>query len=179
MYPYLRAARSLSGKKTQLNSIWDTTHLDMRVWPGDIDIFMELNNGRYLTLMDFGRFDFLKRMDWMKLSRSLKWGGAVAGVSIRYRKRLHLWQKFTLSTRLVAVDDRWLYFGHSVERREEMHASALVRFAITDKNGLVPINKIETALGIKIDRKMPGWVREWDHSDQIRPWLPMKDLTDI
>ena len=31
----------------------------MRVWPNDLDTNAHMNNGRYLTLMDLGRFDLM------------------------------------------------------------------------------------------------------------------------
>lgn len=58
MYPYIRIAKLLtvSNFKPKL-TVTDKSILNLRVWPGDADVFMELNNGRHLTMMDFGRFD--------------------------------------------------------------------------------------------------------------------------
>lgn len=159
----------------ELSSVWEPTRLDMRVWPGDIDVFMEVNNGRYLTIMDIGRFDFLKRAGWGKPGNAKGLGGAVAGASIRYRKRLHLLQKFSLYTQLVGLDDRWWYFLQTIERNDELHTSALVRFAITDKNGSVKTKRVEQLLGIELERRMPDWVQAWDKSDQMRPWELLND----
>ncbi|NDE69198.1 MAG: hypothetical protein EB057_03910, partial [Microbacteriaceae bacterium] len=40
------------------------------VWPTDIDIFMHMNNGIYLTLLDIARFDLMKRAGaWQKLKK--------------------------------------------------------------------------------------------------------------
>lgn len=39
----------------------DTSVLKMRTWPGDLDINFHMNNGRYLTLMDLGRFNLTIR----------------------------------------------------------------------------------------------------------------------
>lgn len=36
----------------------ETVALGMRVWPGDLDISLHMNNGRYLTIMDLGRLRF-------------------------------------------------------------------------------------------------------------------------
>ena len=181
MYPYLRVLKTFTKKVPNLDSIWDSTHQEMHVWPGDIDIFMEVNNGRYLTLMDFGRFEYFRRLSWMDKQNKGKWRwrGAVAGTSIRYRKRLHLFQKFTLSTKLVALDERWWYLGQTVERLGDIHASALVRFAVIDKHGLVPTTKIEDILEQDLDRKMPDWVKHWDDSDQMRPWVSMSKTEEV
>ena len=35
--------------------------LTFRVWPGDLDLNVHMNNGRYLTVMDLGRLDLMAR----------------------------------------------------------------------------------------------------------------------
>ena len=58
MYPYLRTIKVfLTAKRKGDHKLTDLSVMKMTVMPGDIDVFMELNNGRFLTLMDFGRFD--------------------------------------------------------------------------------------------------------------------------
>ncbi len=37
--------------------------IPLMVWPQDIDPFLELNNGRYVTLLDLGRYGFGTRVD--------------------------------------------------------------------------------------------------------------------
>ena len=39
----------------------DESAVGFRVLPGDLDVNVHLNNGRYLALMDLGRFDLLIR----------------------------------------------------------------------------------------------------------------------
>jgi len=149
----------------------------MRVWPGDIDLFLELNNGRYLTLMDFGRFDYFRRLDWPRINDSSPWQGAVAGVSIRYRKRLTLLQTFHIHTRLVALDDRWWYFTQTLERENTIHASALIRFAVLKEGRSMTVDQVEQSLGKRFERKMPDWVKAWHDSDEMRPWTPTSEHT--
>lgn len=177
MYPYLKFVRVITKKAPKVDSIWEPTRLDMRVWPGDIDVFMEVNNGRYLTLMDLGRFDLFKRTGLGQVRLDKSWGGAVAGASIRYRKRLHLFQRYSMFTQLVGLDERWWYFHQTIERNQQLHASALIRFAITDENGTVPVEDVTEALGITLEKRVPDWVQAWDKSDQMRPWQLMEDST--
>lgn len=139
---------------------------------------MEVNNGRYLTLMDFGRFEYFRRLKHLDTgAQKTKWGGAVAGASVRYRRRLHLFQKIKLATQLVALDERWWYFGQTVEHKDNIHVSALIRFAVTDRNGSVKTERLEKEWGITLERRMPDWVDAWDKSDQVRPWVSMAELS--
>src|SRR5687768_16441057 len=63
VYPYLRWAsvvlRSMFGPRRM--RMHDTSVLRFHVWPGDLDFFGHMNNGRFLTLMDSGRFDIMAR----------------------------------------------------------------------------------------------------------------------
>lgn len=151
----------------------------MRIWPTDLDVMGEANNGRFLTLMDFGRFDLYFRMSSVRAAVSRnKWGAVVAGSSVRYRKRMFMFQKFTLYTRLLAADERWLYLGQSIERGDTIHVGGLVRVAVTDKNGSVPIARVAEEAGIEINQFVPDWIKSWDLSDQARPWVSMPDLNN-
>jgi hypothetical protein len=59
MYPLLRVIRVVIKSRFQEKLSFDTECTDsvnLIVLPQDIDPFMELNNGRYVTLLDLGRF---------------------------------------------------------------------------------------------------------------------------
>ena len=65
MYPYFRLIRVIASSKAKKNIDFHSKEFDrirMRVWPQDIDPFLELNNGRYVTLLDLGRFAFGARV---------------------------------------------------------------------------------------------------------------------
>ena len=66
-------------------------------WPFDIDMWMELNNGRTLTMMDLGRVVMFQRMGMSEVMRRKGWAGAVAGASIRYRKRVKMFDRLELA----------------------------------------------------------------------------------
>ena len=142
----------------------------MIVWPTDIDIFMEVNNGRYLSLMDIGRFDYGAKIGLTSVLKRRKWGLAVAGSSVRYRKRMHLFEKFNLHTKVVAVDEKWTYFHQVIKRRGQWCAATLARTAVTNAQGIVPSAEVAKELGFEWEHRMPDWVKRWDEADQMRPW---------
>ena len=52
--------------------VLETSHLRFHVWPNDLDFNMHMNNGRYLTVMDLGRFDLMIRTGLMKKALAKK-----------------------------------------------------------------------------------------------------------
>lgn len=171
MYIFLRTLSSLVQTKRDTNfGIWDEIQTPMRVWPTDIDLYLEVNNGRYLTMMDIGRFQFGQKIGLMDNLKTKNWGIAVAGTSVRYRKRMHMFQKLVLHTRVVAIDERWTFFQQVIKRDGQWCVAALIRTAVTSKNGVVPTQEVAEALGGEWEYRMPEWVIQWDKSDQLRPW---------
>ena len=76
--------------------------LDFRVWPTDLDISLHMNNGRYLTLMDIGRLDFLVRSGLWRAVTKNGWTPIASAIAIRYRRELRPFATFRLETRLVS-----------------------------------------------------------------------------
>ena len=122
-------------------------------------------------MMDFGRFDLAARSGLLKLVRNKGWGLAVAGASVRYRHRLHLFDKFELHTKVAGFDERWFYFLQELKKKDKIHSSALIRTAVTSKQGIVNIHTVIDELGIEIEKKpLPEWVKAWADADDLRPW---------
>ncbi|MEZ4664537.1 MAG: hypothetical protein R2911_43950 [Caldilineaceae bacterium] len=86
MYPLIRftnvVIKALTSKPLAADAVCETT---LRCMPWDIDLFLELNNGRVLTLYDLGRFDLAIRTGLARLLRRKRWGLVVAGGSVRYQ----------------------------------------------------------------------------------------------
>ena len=94
MYPYLLTLRTIyqARRRPKLN-FDDTGIVHLRAGLLDIDHYGEVNNGRQLTLMDLGRYDLGVRGGLMELISKKKWGFAVGGSSIRYRRRIPFGKK--------------------------------------------------------------------------------------
>jgi YbgC/YbaW family acyl-CoA thioester hydrolase len=171
MYPFFRVAWTLqSARRRPRVPLYDTCSLDMSVWITDLDIYGELNNARYLTLMEIARWDMAVRTGLLEVTRRHRWGFVVAGCSIRYRKRLTLGQRFEMRTRLAGTDERWFYMEQSVFRHGIQHTGALFRTALTAKDGIVPPERVLREMGEDRMVPVPDWVRIWDQSDRERPW---------
>lgn len=174
MYPLIRLAKVfLTGPRRPPLGPEDTGTLAMIVWPWDCDIFFEMNNGRHLTLYDLGRFDYGARCGLLPLLKKEGWGLVVAGSTIRYRKRLLPFQRYTLSTRLIGRDERWFYFVQKMTRGEDTCSAGLIRTAVTKKGRILPTGEVTAALGYPEWRPaLPPWVEAWIAADDSRPWPP-------
>ncbi|MEM9318045.1 MAG: acyl-CoA thioesterase [Pseudomonadota bacterium] len=152
----------------------DTDVLSMRVWPSDLDLFLELNNGRQLTLYDLGRFKLAARIGLTQALRRNRWGLAVAGSFIRYRRRLTAFQRFDLRTRAVGIDGRFILLEQAMWRGCTCHSHLLIRTAVTGQDGAIDPALVLEALGAPPDflPEIPAWVETMMAAEGERPWPP-------
>lgn len=175
MYPVIRLIKNLwlASKKPKISYL-DTSSITFRCRPWDLDMFNEMNNGRVLTLYDIGRFDLSVRCNLHSALKRNRWAIVVAGSSVRYRKRIHLFDKITMYSRCVGFDQRWIYIEQSMWVNGEPCSSLLLRGGVTSKNGLVPPDKVIEQMGESVTPvELPMWVNEWIDSEQHRPWPPL------
>jgi acyl-CoA thioesterase FadM len=179
MYPYLRFARVVFTSPFGPRLTFDSESvLSLRIWPGDIDLFPEVNNGRHLTLMDLGRFDLGLRSRFANVLHRKRWGLTVGGASVRFRRRVPPFRKVRLRTKIVGYDERWLYFHQRIERGGTTCSAALLRVGVTSGGRLVPTRAVlEAADMAGWDPDLPAWVRAWIEADELRPWPPDDDVS--
>ncbi len=138
--------------------------------PTDVDFFMELNNARYLNFMELGRWDLSRRTGFLQTMKSNKWGVAVGGASIRYRRRIPLFSSFSVTTNVLCHDGRWFYFLQEFHAKQKICASALMKVGVTSKDGLIPATQVAHAMGKEMDAELPPWVQAWVDAEGLRPW---------
>ncbi len=178
MYPYLRYTKSIvdavvANKQGRPLAFDQVSEVTVRCSFTDIDPMFEMNNGRVLTVYDIGRTDFIIRTGLARQLLKQRWGMVVAGSTIQYRKRIRLFDKVTIKTKLVGMDERWLYLEHSMWVEGKPCSSALLRTGVTEGGKVVETARVLEALG-QADLELPpsGYVSEWIVSDADRPWPP-------
>ncbi|MGL6212070.1 MAG: acyl-CoA thioesterase [Paracoccaceae bacterium] len=177
MYPYIRMFHQLSKFKGRPMGLFDTHISHHMCWPQDIDPWMELNNGRALTLYDLGRVPMAVRMGFDKLGKSHGWGLTVAGASTRYRRRVRMFDRFEMRSKVIGWDQRFLYMDQSMWRGAECTSQMLLRAAVASKDGIVAPEKVVAAMGHPADSPaLPQWVQAWSQADAQRPWPPQTGL---
>src|SRR5262245_34092258 len=94
--------------RTRLVPPDNTSVRTFRAWPLDIDTSLHLNNGRYLTLMDLGRLDFMVASGLWRVVLRQRWTPIASAITIRFRREIRLFQRFRIETRLVAWDSTFV-----------------------------------------------------------------------
>ena len=174
MYPVLRLiAVSMKAKRAPGQS-WDSVgECRFRAHPTDIDMFAEMNNGRHLTLYDIGRFDLGIKIGLADVLKAKRWGLVVAGTSVRFRKRIRMFDPVVMRTQLVGRDERWFYIEQTMMVRGEACSGALMRTAVTEKGRVVDTERVVEAMGLtEANPVLPQWVVDWTEADKGRPWPP-------
>ncbi|PIE11100.1 MAG: thioeseterase [Rhodobacterales bacterium] len=176
MYPWIRLAAAMwSARSAEPLPLTGTHESRVTCMPWDIDPWQELNNGRTLTLYDLGRLPMGARIGLNDALRKNRWGIAVAGASVRYRKRVRIFERLTMRTRVVGWDERFVYTEQSLwNSKGECASHILIRGAVTDENGIVTSDRLAKAMGVDPQSPpLPGWVQAWIDAEVDRPWPPM------
>ena len=174
MYPVIRMAKELAVAARQPKLPLLGTHVSHHVcWPWDLDMWLELNNGRSLTLYDLGRMPLGLRTGLADVLRRNRWSMAVAGASVRWRRRVRVFYRVEVHSRCVGWDDKFIYLEQSMWHRGEAMSAAIFRSAVTDAQGLVRMASVIDAMGVKTPSPdLPAHVRAWIEADATRPWPP-------
>lgn len=137
--------------------------ITLRVWPNDLDFNLHLNNGRYLTLMDLGRFDLMIRSGMLKTVLGQGWMPVLAAATVRFRRSLDPFQRFRLRTRVLGWDSRNVIMEQVFETLDgHIAARALVRGVFRRKGGTVPTEEIAAAAGWSAQSPdLPARVTDW------------------
>jgi acyl-CoA thioesterase FadM len=175
MYPLIRLTREWIRTRNAPPLPLDGLHVTpMRCMPWDIDMWMELNNGRTLTLYDVGRLALGQRIGLVGAIKRRGWGLTMAGASVRFRRRVRMFDKFDVRTAAVGRDSRFFYIEQSMWRNGEATSSVLYRSAVTDAKGIVPTQEVVAEMGDpNWNPPLPAWVDEWIRAEGHRPWPPV------
>ncbi len=176
MYPIIRMLKELAKNARATPLPVTGVHVSHhRCWPWDLDLWRELNNGRTLTLYDLGRIPLAGRTGLTRVLLKQRWGLTMAGASVRYRKRIKIFERIEMQSRLAGWDDRFFYVEQSMWKGEDCANQIVYRSAVTDKNGIVPTQKVRDALGYDGPApELPAWITAWIEADAKRPWPPQK-----
>ncbi|WP_101067089.1 thioesterase family protein [Roseovarius salinarum] len=178
MYPFVRMAwqlwRHRNDPALPLTGCHVSRHICM---PWDLDIWMELNNGRALTLYDLGRIPLAQRTGLVATLRRKRWGLTMAGASVRYRRRVRVFDRVEIRSRAACWDDRFVYIEQSMwNSRGDCTSHVLYRSAVTGPGGIVPPAQVMQEMGLDAaSPPAPDWIAAWIAAEAQRPWPPMQE----
>lgn len=148
--------------------------LRLHVLPNDLDTNFHMNNGRYPTIMDLGRFDMILRNGLMRLVMRQKSVPILSALNIRYRIPLHLFEPFDLETRVICWDEKWVFMEQRFVIVQGPKAGAVAAIAVV-KGGFydqarkttVPTGELMKTLGVDIQSPpFPDYVLQWQRAEE-------------
>lgn len=163
VYPLGRLAKVLVAARTRpaLEPLGESV-VSFRVWPSDLDTNRHLNNGRYLTLMDLGRWDLMARNGVLAHVVKRRWTPVVGAATMRFRRSLDPFQRYGLRTRLLGWDERAFYIGQTFERAGEPCATGVVRAVLLGAEGRVAPQAVVDLVAPGLPSPaLPEWVGLW------------------
>ncbi|MCM2343518.1 MAG: thioesterase family protein [Alphaproteobacteria bacterium] len=160
--------------RPRIRDILDVATLDFYVLPNDLDTNIHMNNGRYLTIMDLGRFDLVLRTGLLAHMMKQKAMPVLSAAQVRWRLSLNPFQKFTLETRVVCWDDKWVYMEQRFIIRGGLKDGAVAAIGIVKGSFYNTIDKItvptpELLRALHLDKqspRMPDHIREWQAAEE-------------
>lgn len=129
----------------------EETRLRFRVMPTDLDVNMHLTNSRYFSFMDLSRVDHMIRNGAWKHIRANKLMPVLGSGSIRFRRAVPPFQRIDVTTRVVGVDEKWVYLEHKIVDGDTVYSVAILKAAFIDKRGRVPIERLLEMFGYEGD----------------------------
>jgi acyl-CoA thioesterase FadM len=174
MYPFIRLYCEVrKARRLKELGLFDAHRSVVRCWPQDIDPWVELNNGRTLTIFDLGRVPMISRLGLRPHLKANGWSMAVAGASVRYRRRVKMFDRLQMVSRLAGWDQKFLYIDQSLWRDGECTTQVLNRTAVTSSGGIVAPARLLEAAGFRdAPRPLPQWITSWAEAEAQRPWPP-------
>ena len=174
MYPIVRVLKEVAKNRNAPDLQPTGEHVSHhRCWPQDIDMFMEMNNGRILTIFELGRFGLAKRVGLLTALKENGWGLTVAGTSVRYRKRIKPFVKFRMHSNAPCWDDKFIYVNQSIWIDDTCAANALFRTGVVNKGKLVPTADVFAATNRDpVSPAPPDWIQNWIDAEKTRLWPP-------
>lgn len=148
----------------------DPSDIKTRVYPNDLDINIHMNNARYATMMDLGRFDFLVRSGLMGKMRYEGWRPVIGTAYISYFKALTLFQKFEVHSRVIYWDEKWFYLEQVIKHKEIIVTHAYVKcLFLKNKKEKIPTEELIAALEGQVLEKPtpPEALLKWLESEKL------------
>lgn len=162
MYPLFRFVTTLGGAlRAPKVAPLDTVTITLPVNRTDVEA-TRMNNGRYLTLMDLGRFALTARCGLVPVLVRRRWYPLVTGVMIHFRRSLRVGSTFDLSTRIVCWDEKTFFLEQRFAQRGELRAQALVKAVFMGAKGILDCAEVIATGGFDTTSPpMPEAVRAW------------------
>lgn len=97
--------------------------------------------------MDLSRVDHLVRCGAWKQVRAKKLMPVLGSGSIRFRRAVPPFKKVDVTTRVVGVDEKWIYLEHKVVSGDTVYSVAILKAAFLNTDGRIPVSELLNIFG--------------------------------
>lgn len=145
--------------------LFDTTALRLTVLPNDLDVNAHINNGRWLTLADLGRLDYIVRTGSARVAIKRRARPIVGDAAAKFRRGLRAFERYEIRTRLLGWDEKWTFMEHRFVRRGRVAGVVVMRGVFQAQDGLMTPAEFARAFGVpERSPPLPAWVESWSRS---------------
>jgi acyl-CoA thioesterase FadM len=148
----------------------DEVRVPLRIWPTDVDIYFHVNNGRYLTLMDFGRLAHAVRTGLAVQMLRRGWAPVLGSATVHYWRELKVLDRVELVTRVACWDDKWFYIEHRFEQAGRVAALGAVKGVCRKGRQVIPPAQLFGSIGYAgPSPEAPAHIAAWREGMPQRP----------
>jgi acyl-CoA thioesterase FadM len=92
---------------------------------------------RYLGVAEVVRLEYMVRVGlfWTLLKKG--WVPVIASSTVRYRRSLRRFQRYSVHTEVLGMDDEYFYFQHRFEHRNRVVAVIIAKGTVRDSQGII------------------------------------------
>ncbi|AZC30361.1 thioesterase family protein [Pseudomonas chlororaphis] len=141
-----------------------TTVVRMRVWPLDLDLNLHVTNGRYFTLADLGRMDFVLRSGAYRVALRHRAVPIVGDVWGKFRRELKLFEAFEVHSRILGWDEKWSFMEHRFVSKGRVTGVVVMRGLFRSAKGTIAPGEFVHELGLDLSPELPQWLKDWSQS---------------
>ena len=142
-----------------------TTVTRMRVWPLDLDFNRHVTNGRYFTLADVGRMEYVLKTGAFRVALRHKAIPIVGDTWGKFRRELKLFEAFEIHTKMLAWDHKWNFVEHRFMSKGRVVGVVVIRGLFRSAKGTLAPSEFVHAMGVtEQSPAMPEWLTSWSQS---------------
>lgn len=153
---------ALRRKRPPTHGLFDTVSMDFRVGLFDIDLNMHLNNAKYLKFMDRCRLEHAVSTGLLDKLIHARCNAVVANTEVSYVRELRPYQHFSVDTRVLGWDDKYVYYDQRFMSRKRLHTHALLRIVYMYGGKSISPQAAQEITGINMQPPtLPEYVDQW------------------
>jgi YbgC/YbaW family acyl-CoA thioester hydrolase len=148
-------------KKTSLNLL-DTIVSKHRVKLSDIDIYLHMNNAKYLKNYEAARWNFgiETSLTAKILKANIKF--IVCAAELAYIKELKWNKNYEIHTQFAGNDEKYFYWEQKMIVNGKTANHGMFKVLFLGKKGVVPSQEIFNLLGLSVENKeLPEHFNKW------------------